>query len=109
MNQQAIKTQLQSRRGELLARLQKLHPHVHHRDEPLSADFGDQAIELENLDVLFELDEATRHELQQINNALERLQEGSYEHCVICGKPIGTARLRVLPYTDTCIDCAQRR
>ncbi len=109
MNHQTIKTQLQTRRGELLARLQKLHPHVHHREEPFPADFSEQAIELENLDVLFQLDEASRHELQQINNALERLQQGNYEHCVVCGKPIGPARLRTLPYADTCVDCAQQR
>lgn len=107
MNYQETRTQLQTRRGELLARLQKLHPQVHHREEPLPADFSEQAMELENLDVLFELDEASRHELQQINNALERLQSGNYESCAVCGKPIGAARLHTLPYTDVCIDCAR--
>ena len=107
MNHQLIGERLRVRRGELLARLQKLHPQVHHRPEPFPADFDEQAIELENLDVLFELDEASRHELQQINNALERLQSGNYESCAVCGKPIGTPRLKSLPYTDTCIDCAR--
>ncbi len=107
MNHHRIGEQLRIRRGELLARLQKLHPHVHHRSEPLPADFSEQAIELENLDVLFELDEASRHELQQINNALERLGSGNYENCALCGKPIGAARLKSLPYAELCIDCAR--
>ncbi len=108
MNQQQIGERLRVRRGELLARLQKLHPQVHHREEPLPADFSEQAIELENLDVLFELDETSRHELQQINNALERLHSGNYERCAVCGQPIGAARLRSLPYADTCITCARQ-
>ena len=107
MNQQQIGEQLRLRRGELLARLQKLHPHVHHREQPLPADFSEQAIELENLDVLFELDGASRHELQQINNALERLHSGNYERCAVCGQPIGNARLHSLPYAETCISCAR--
>lgn len=107
MNQQQIGERLRVRRGELLARLQKLHPQVHHREEPLPADFGEQALELENLDVLFELDETSRHELQQINNALERLQSGNYQNCAICGNTIGKQRLQLVPYADTCMECAR--
>lgn len=107
MNHRAIRGRLLARRGELLARLGQLSREVHHREAPLAADFAEQAVELENLDVLFELDESSRHELRQINNALQRLDSGSYEHCVVCGEPIGAARLRALPFADTCIRCAR--
>lgn len=106
MNQQQVREQLQHKRSELLERLQKLGGSVQHRDTPLDADLGEQAIELENLDVLFCLDEASRHELNQINNALTRIESCDYEFCTLCGEPIGEERLRALPYTDVCRACA---
>lgn len=107
MNYEQIRTQLQQRRQQLIGKLAQLKGDIGHRETPLNADSEEQALELENLDVLFELDEASRRELYQINNALERLDNHEYESCVVCGQRIGAARLRALPYTDTCIDCAR--
>ena len=108
MNYSAVREKLQLRRGELLGRLRALKSDLHREQGPLPADSAEQVIELENLDVLFELDEVSRHELNQINNALERLEHNQYEHCVVCGKPIGAARLAALPTADTCIRCAEQ-
>lgn len=108
MDQQHIRATLVAKRGELLGRLQQLSGSVAHREEPLAADSSEQAIELENLDVLFSLDEASRHELQQINTALERLANNEYEICARCGNPIGEQRLRAIPYTDLCRACAEQ-
>ena len=43
-------------------------------------------------------------ELRRIDEALDRLKEGSYGLCS-CGKPIPKARLRALPYASLCIEC----
>lgn len=102
-----IRQELQRRRHELLSRLSALKNDIQRSEGPLPADFAEQVIELENLDVLFELDEVSRHELNQINNALARLQSGDYEHCVACGGEIGADRLHALPTAETCIRCAE--
>lgn len=107
MNYSAIRQQLQQRRSEILGRLQALKSDINREQGPLPADWDEQVVELENLDVLFELDEVSRHELNQINNALERIEANQYEHCVVCGEPIGSARLTALPTADTCIRCAE--
>ena len=107
MNEQRIRQQLIGKRNELLGRLQQLSGTVGHRQAPLAANFSEQAIELENLDVLFQLDEASRHELQQVNVALERLDNDEYEICTRCGNPIGGERLQAVPYTDVCRFCAE--
>jgi len=107
MNEQRIRQQLIGKRNELLGRLQQLSGTVGHRQVPLAANFSEQAIELENLDVLFQLDEASRHELQQVNVALERLDNDEYEICTRCGNPIGEERLHAVPYTDVCRFCAE--
>jgi DnaK suppressor protein len=106
MNQQQVRDQLLQKRGELLERLQALGGSVQHREAPLDPDLGEQAIELENLDVLFCLDETSRHELNQVNNALKRMEHSEYEFCTLCGEQIGEERLKALPYTDVCRSCA---
>ena len=46
--------------------------------------------------------------LEQIQNALQRIEEGSYGQCESCGRDIEQARLAALPFTSLCIDCARR-
>jgi len=42
-----------------------------------------------------------------LEQALSRLQKGSYGICRRCGKPIHAERLAVLPDSKACVDCAQ--
>ena len=43
--------------------------------------------------------------LQQVNAALERMDEGTYGICLRCGKRIKSARLEAFPYVSYCIEC----
>ena len=106
MDLQSCKTGLIDRRAELLERGKRIHENIHHRDEPLSADFADQAIELENRELLEALDDEVKLELRQIERALIRLDEEEYEFCATCGDGVGEERLNALPYTTLCIRCA---
>lgn len=51
----------------------------------------------------------TRELLSQTEEALRRLDAGTYGVCVDCGKPIPAARLSALPYTTLCVECAAKR
>ena len=106
MDLQACKAQLLDRRTELMERGKRIHENIHHRDEPLSADFAEQAIELENRELLEALDDEVKLELRQIERALKRLEEEEYEYCESCGEAVGAERLKALPYTTLCIRCA---
>jgi DnaK suppressor protein len=46
-------------------------------------------------------------EVQRIKSALERMAEGDYGYCVVCGDDIATGRLRFDPSVPTCITCAE--
>jgi DnaK suppressor protein len=46
--------------------------------------------------------------IRQIDRVLERLDEGRAGLCEDCGRPIGTARLRVMPFATRCTDCQER-
>jgi len=108
MNLDQLRADLARRRQELVDRLESIDKSIHHRDEPLSADFAEQAVELENREVLEALDNDGWRELRHIDSALKRIQEGTYDTCEQCGATIAPARLAALPTTATCIDCARR-
>ena len=50
------------------------------------------------------LEEGAARQLEQIDAALGRIEDGSYGRCQICGKPIGEERLRARPWATLCID-----
>lgn len=51
------------------------------------------------------LDDNAEHILQSIDEALKRIDDGSFGICVDCGKPISEGRLHARPYAALCIDC----
>ncbi len=46
--------------------------------------------------------------LAEIDAALERLRQGTYGRCEVCGRPIAPARLAARPTATRCITCASR-
>jgi RNA polymerase-binding transcription factor DksA len=68
------------------------------------ADLGTDTFEHE---ITVGLLENSANILEQIREALERMNEGTYGICQECGKPIATKRLRALPYTPHCVRCAR--
>ncbi len=43
--------------------------------------------------------------LYVIDEALKRVEEGTYGNCLQCNKPIAKKRLAAVPYTELCIEC----
>ena len=46
-----------------------------------------------------------RRLIGKVQEALARLDAGTFGTCTACGRPISPARLRARPVTDQCIDC----
>jgi RNA polymerase-binding transcription factor DksA len=65
------------------------------------ADLGTETFEREkDLSIL----ESTDGQLRDIDRAFERLEDGSYGTCEVCGRPIGDERLRARPATRFCVE-----
>jgi DnaK suppressor protein len=47
--------------------------------------------------------------LDQIRQALERLEAGTYGRCTSCGRPINLERLEILPSAELCISCQENQ
>lgn len=103
-----IRRDLLEKRRDLLGRIAAIADDAGHVGRPLDPDFEEQAVDLQNEEVLDALDAAARHELDQIERALQRMDRGKYGVCAVCGNEIPPQRLRVLPFTDRCIACATR-
>lgn len=58
-------------------------------------------------DIRDDLDSQAATELDQVNQALARLDAGEYGECTSCGEPIAEARIKALPYATLCIQCAE--
>jgi DnaK suppressor protein len=50
-----------------------------------------------------------RDDLQKIDEAIRKLNEGTYGICEDCGDEISEKRLHILPYAIYCIDCKEKR
>ncbi len=50
-----------------------------------------------------------REQLEQIDKALERIDEGTYGLCQECQEPIPSERLEILPYALLCVHCQSKQ
>ena len=60
-------------------------------------DEGDLSHSDVDKDLAFNLGERETHQLQEIDDALRRIDDGTYGTCLRCGKPIDEARLEAVP------------
>jgi DnaK suppressor protein len=68
-------------------------------------DAADEAAENSDRAFLFALSALERETLQLIDEALERVEDGSYGYCLMSGEPIGDARLKAIPWARYTVEC----
>jgi len=68
-------------------------------------DPNDRATLEEGRNWSLRLRDRDRRLIGKIQEALGRLEDGTFGKCSRCGGPISAARLRARPVTDLCIDC----
>ena len=64
-------------------------------------------IAFERAQVIALRDDAIRR-IELIEQALSRIEDGTYGRCTGCGRPIPAARLAAVPGVQTCVSCAAR-
>ncbi|MEO8291276.1 MAG: TraR/DksA C4-type zinc finger protein [Gaiellaceae bacterium] len=74
-------------------------------EETYDNHLADSATATLNREIDYTLEENSEHVLTAIDEALERIDNGTYGTCGRCGKPIAEERLEALPYANRCIDC----
>ena len=102
---------LRRERSALAERLDRLHAHEREltgveREVPL--DLPEKAADLVDMRLTETLDGLAARRLEAIDRALDHAAQGRLGVCDRCGGRIPPARLRALPGTTVCIDCARR-
>ena len=68
-------------------------------------DIGDEAANIYNKQVLLSLNENERMRLKEVDESLDRIENGTYGVCEECGGPISLKRLEVRPVAKYCVPC----
>lgn len=74
--------------------------------DPNTAEGGSLAFEMEKELSLYQ---NAKNLLEQAEEGLERIADGTYGICADCGESIPVARLEALPHTKFCVTCSAAR
>jgi RNA polymerase-binding transcription factor len=72
-------------------------------------DMADQASGNNEVHIQLKLKQTDAKILQAIEEALVRIDNGTYGVCRDCGEPIAEARLNAIPWTRVCIKCKEKQ
>ena len=106
----AFKETLLHKRAEILAASTGTRPLPASADvNSRQGDLADQASGNNEVHIQLKLKQTDAKILQAIEEALRRIEDGSYGICKDCGEPIAEARLRAIPWTRSCITCKEKQ
>jgi DnaK suppressor protein len=97
-----LRAQLQKEIDHLIARHRD--DHVQHRD---GSRIDDEDLSLQDAQQIALLEARTQQRVH-LDDALRRVEEGTYGSCEDCDSPISPARLRALPFAKRCITCQEQ-
>jgi len=72
-------------------------------DEPSARDWSDTSVRDEEKDGQFQEADINLTTLHQVQDALKRIEEGTFGQCLVDGGPIEEQRLRAMPWTPYCL------
>lgn len=107
-----IKNQLLSEKAHLEKELAEFTKKNLHNKADYDANFptiGDaedeNAAEVATYSDNLTLERTLESSLRDVNDALKRIEEGTYGICKYCGKPIDPKRLEARPASSACMEC----
>jgi DnaK suppressor protein len=104
LNLQTIKQTLEEQRANLSAFAEKKQTSINAKNLS-NPDKTDRAITSQNRNRETLLLDHVEEQLNDIDQALRRLETGTYGICTGCGKNIQSARLDIMPTAVLCIEC----
>src|ERR1041385_1211102 len=109
MDVQAYKDALLQKRAEILGwgGIKPLQASMENNTR--QGDMADQASGNNEVHIQLKLKQTDAKILQAIEEALWRIDKGTYGVCRDCGEPIAEARLNAIPWTRVCITCKEKQ
>jgi DnaK suppressor protein len=103
------KKRLLAKQEELLRLVTKSEQDGREADEEATQDIADKAANSYTKEFLFHQSDENRRLLQYVNEALERVKNGSYGQCVACQNEVQQRRLEAVPWARHCIECQEKQ
>jgi DnaK suppressor protein len=72
-------------------------------------DLADQATGNNEVHIHLKLKQTDAKILQAIEEALKRIEHGTYGVCRDCGEQVAVPRLKAIPWTRSCITCKEKQ
>src|SRR5437868_14765694 len=109
MDTHTYKDALLKKRGEILGAggIKPLQASMENNTR--QGDMADQASGNNEVHIQLKLKQTDAKILQAIEEALSRIDKGTYGICRDCGEPIAPARLNAIPWTRVCITCKEKQ
>ena len=107
INTEHFKQQLLLRKAEIENLLKKLNEDILEISKCEIKDEGGFASIAMDSDREYQLGRKLQEELKEINDALDRIANGTYGICEMCEEPINPERLAIKPYAKYCIICRE--
>lgn len=73
--------------------------------QEIGTDMDENASEIEEYSDNLALENNLEKQLRETNDALEKIEKGTYGICENCGQEIDIERLRAYPAAKTCVKC----
>jgi RNA polymerase-binding transcription factor len=100
---------LEEMRAQLLRNVQQDLNEVRDASKDEGMDTYDLASDARDKEINLILGDRDREKVQAIDEALSRVDDGSYGICESCESDIAEARLQALPFTRLCVNCQAER
>ena len=105
--QEKYRRLLQEKKNGLMTELAKTKNAEEETTEESTQDIADKAVSSYVREFLYSLNDSERSTIQQIDQALLRIDGGSYGFCLNCGNPLNEKRLTAIPWSRHCVDCQE--
>ncbi|HXJ93762.1 MAG TPA: TraR/DksA family transcriptional regulator [Terriglobia bacterium] len=99
---------LLDKQDELMRLVSKSDQDGREADEEGTQDLADKAANAYTKEFLFHQSNDNRQILTMVNEALDRIKEGSYGICQVCEQEVQTKRLEAVPWARHCIECQEK-
>ncbi|MGQ9602857.1 MAG: TraR/DksA family transcriptional regulator [bacterium] len=104
-----LRAMLEARRAEILEEIRQARKSGTDSNQATYAEVGDLVTASVEKERAFEYSEAGIKALREIDLALEKLEQGTYGICELCGKAISVARLKIMPSATLCLECKAKQ
>jgi DnaK suppressor protein len=102
------KKKLEEKRRELSEAYTKNRHYGRESDEGGTQDLADKASSSYTKEFLYSLSNTEKSILEEVQHAIERMDDGEYGTCMECGEKISKKRLDAVPWARFCVPCQER-